>query len=124
MLPNGEVVLIQRRDSGLWGLPGGLMDWGEDIATTANRELMEETGLEITHIGRLVGVYSSPERDPRFHSVCVVLEAQVSGIPKIQDPVEVIAVSAFAKEDIDNLQLAHDHTHHIRDYLANKTVVD
>ncbi len=28
VLPDGRIVLIQRQDSGKWGLPGGIVDWG------------------------------------------------------------------------------------------------
>jgi ADP-ribose pyrophosphatase YjhB (NUDIX family) len=46
ILPNGQIVLIRRRDNGKWGLPGGMVNWGQDLLTTVTRELKEETGLE------------------------------------------------------------------------------
>lgn len=123
ILPDGKIVLIRRRDSGLWGLPGGLIDWGEDVPTAANRELAEETGLAIAQLGRLVGVYSSPTRDPRFHSICVVLEAHADGSLHVHDPAEVLAVAAFTQEELSKLTLAHDHARQIHDYMKNATVV-
>ncbi|MEL6381504.1 MAG: NUDIX hydrolase [Cyanobacteria bacterium J06626_18] len=123
VLPDGTIVLIRRRDSGLWGLPGGLVDWGEDVPTAARRELMEETGLVASSMGRLVGVYSEPERDQRFHSVCIVIELKVTGVPTINDPAEVLDIKAFAFDSLSDLDLAHDHIRHIQDYLANKTVL-
>ena len=44
-------------DSGKWTMPGGGMEWGEEPAETAARELEEETGLR-ADIGRVVGVFS------------------------------------------------------------------
>lgn len=119
-LADGQVVLIRRRDSGLWGLPGGIVDWGEDIETAARRELREETGLEIEMDAqiRLVGIYSHPERDPRFHSVCVAIAASVTGVPQIGDPQEVLEVRAFPPEQVLSLSLAHDHYQHMADFLA------
>jgi ADP-ribose pyrophosphatase YjhB (NUDIX family) len=122
-MPDGTVVLMRRRDSEKWGFPGGLMDWGEDAVTTAQRELAEETGLAVDRIGRLVGVYSSPDRDPRFHAVSIVLEVFVTGIPRIADPAEASAVQAFDWNCLKDLDLAHDHARIVVDYQTHKTVV-
>ena len=123
LLPDGRIVLIRRRDNGLWGLPGGIVDWDEDIETAARRELAEETGLNITAVGRLVGVYSASNRDPRFHSVCVALEAQVEGSFDVFDEAEVIEVQAFDPLSLPAEALAHDHAAQIKDYFAGKTVL-
>lgn len=44
-----SVLLVQRRnepDAGLWGFPGGKVEWGESVLDAASRELREETGVE------------------------------------------------------------------------------
>ncbi|MFK8182402.1 MAG: NUDIX hydrolase [Phormidesmis sp.] len=122
-LPDGRIVLIRRRDTGQWGLPGGMVDWDEDIPAAAKRELKEETGLTLTKIGRLVGVYSASERDPRFHSICVVLEASVDGTFNILDEAEIMDVQAFNAEGLPMPNMAHDHEIQLNDYFAGKTVV-
>lgn len=55
-----RVLLQQRTDNGLWGLPGGLMEPGETIEETARREVYEETGLAVTDL-RLYGIYSGSQ---------------------------------------------------------------
>lgn len=40
---------------GFWGCPTGKIRWGETVTQTAERELLEETGLRAEH--RIVGVY-------------------------------------------------------------------
>lgn len=40
---------------GFWGFPTGKIRWGETIVQTAERELMEETGLTADH--RIAGLY-------------------------------------------------------------------
>lgn len=123
ILPDGTIVLIRRRDSGLWGLPGGIIDWGEDILTAARRELEEETGLTVSTLERLVGVYSAPYRDPRFHSVCVAIAVHAQGIPRVADPMEVLEVKAFPKSDLPQRELSHDHAQHLKDFLTGSTAV-
>lgn len=54
-----SVLLTQRSDNGQWCLPGGAMDPGESPVECCAREVQEETGLTV-HVGRLIGVYSSP----------------------------------------------------------------
>lgn len=123
ILPDGRIVLIRRRDNGLWGLPGGMVNWGEDIPTTVERELAEETGLQLSSIRRLVGVYSSPERDPRIHSICVVIEVEAHGEMQIQDPVEVTDVQAFPPGSLPMGTLSHDHDRQLQDYFKGLTTL-
>jgi ADP-ribose pyrophosphatase YjhB (NUDIX family) len=123
ILPDGEIVLIQRRDNGKWALPGGIVDWGEDITTTVRRELAEETGLELGKIRRLVGVYSAPDRDPRIHSICIVVEAEVQGRMQVQDTLEVMGIQAFSRRSLPLDQLSHDHTQQIQDYFDGLTTL-
>ena len=123
VMPDGRIVLIRRRDSGHWGLPGGIVDWGEDIVTAAQRELAEETGLQVRSVGRLVGIYSHPERDPRFHAICVALEAHVEGDLNVYDQAEVLDVQAFPADAIPQETLAHDHTRQLQDYFRGTVVL-
>lgn len=123
ILPDGRIVLIRRQDNGLWGLPGGIVDWGEDIPTSVERELVEETSLELVKIRRLVGVYSAPDRDPRFHSICVVVEAEVQGIMQVRDRLEVLDVQAFAPSEIPKGKLSHDHDRQLKDYFDGLTTL-
>jgi 8-oxo-dGTP diphosphatase len=121
-LPDGRIVMTKRRDNGLWGLPGGMVDWGEDLTTVAVRELLEETGLRVNAIGRLVGVYSSFDRDPRIHSICVVIEVEADGEMRV-DPLETIDVQAFHPDEIPIGRLSHDHRQQLDDYFAGKTTL-
>ncbi len=123
VLPDGRIVLVQRSDSREWGLPGGIIDWGEDISHAAKRELKEETGLDIVKIARLVGVYSSPDRDPRLHSISVVLAAEVTGELAAEDKLEVLQVKAFKPEDLPRGNLCHDHDQHLNDYFNGATAI-
>jgi 8-oxo-dGTP diphosphatase len=55
--PNGRLLLVQRAHDpgrGLWSLPGGRVEPGEDDAAALVREMAEETGLVVVP-GALVG---------------------------------------------------------------------
>ena len=123
VLPDGRIVLIQRSDSGKWGLPGGMIDWGEDIPHAASRELEEETGLRITKIKRLQGVYSNPQRDPRIHSISILLEVEADGELEPEDKLEVLQVKAFTKDELPLGDLSHDHDRQLQDYLNDQIAI-
>ena len=119
VLPDGRIVLMQRSDTGKWGLPGGIIDWGEDIPHAAKRELKEETGLDVTKIRGLRGVYSDPHRDPRLHSISILIEVEAEGEFNPEDTLEVLQVKAFAKDELPLSELSHDHGRQLQDYLNN-----
>lgn len=45
--PDRRVLLIKRRDRGVWAIPGGMVDPGETAPKTLVRELLEETGIDL-----------------------------------------------------------------------------
>lgn len=57
----GRVLLVHRNDIDWWNLPGGGMELGETVDEAVQREVREETGLEVV-VERLVGVYSKPQK--------------------------------------------------------------
>jgi 8-oxo-dGTP diphosphatase len=123
VLPDGRIVMIQRRDSGQWGLPGGMVDWGEDIPHAASRELKEETGLKLLKIKSLRGIYSDPKRDPRLHSISILLEVEAEGELDPEDKLEVLQVKAFDRKDLPLGDLCHDHDRQLQDYLNDRVAI-
>jgi len=99
--PDGRWVLIRRADTGTWALPGGTLEWGETIRELIPRELLEEAGVRVTSVGRLVGVFSRPDRDVRFHGVTIVVacEVELPSQPPM-NPLEIREVGLFTDSEL------------------------
>ncbi len=123
----GRIALARRSDNGLWGLPGGLVDWGETLETCAARELREEVGLTIIDVDRLVGIYSDLDRDPRVHAVVVALAARVAGEICPADPQEVTETRMASFREIEAEigldALSHDHGRQLADFRDGRSAV-
>ena len=116
-LPNGRVVLIERKNEPQgWALPGGFVDYGETVESAARREALEETGLTV-QLTELLGVYSDPLRDPRMHTMSVVFIATASGTPVGQD--DALNASEFFADDLPS-PLCFDHAQILEDYRRFK----
>lgn len=73
---DGKVLLVRRRHNpgrGLWCLPCGFEDADESPETTAQREVLEETGIHAT-IHNLLGVYHYID-DPRGAGIILFFRA-------------------------------------------------
>ena len=53
---DGQILLLQRSDSGIWLYPTGWADVGYSASEVAVKEVREETGIEVT-VERLIGVF-------------------------------------------------------------------
>jgi bifunctional NMN adenylyltransferase/nudix hydrolase len=60
-----QILLIKRKDNGLWAVPGGFLNPDESLIQAAVRELYEETKRRIEVDPKLTRVFDAPDRDPR-----------------------------------------------------------
>ncbi len=122
--PGERWLLIRRRDTGGWALPGGTLEWGEKLTEAARRELLEEAG--VVHEGpfELCGVYSSPVRDYRFHAVTILLRAQVSAPERPpMNALEIADVRLFTSSDLPS-SLSLSMTDMLADARAGRRVLE
>jgi len=117
VISNGRgIVLIRRKNEPHgWALPGGFVDIGETVEEAVAREALEETGLSITDL-RLVGVYSNPNRDPRFHTVSIAFSAHAEGDPIGGD--DAAEAVYFSTSNLPK-NIVFDHEDIINDHLKS-----
>ena len=94
LVHDDHVLLAQRRnnpDAGLWGFPGGHVEWGETVLDAAVRELREETGVIAKPLSYLTNIDlllpdTAGEVTTHFLLVAVLCK-YVSGTPVAADDV-------------------------------------
>lgn len=89
---DGQVLLVRRANEpgrGLWTLPAGFVDAGEDPALAAQRECLEEAGVEV-RITSLVDVLYGQEH-PRGAHIVIFYRA------------EIVAGSLTPGDDVDGV---------------------
>lgn len=102
VLRNGHVLLAQRKkqpDAGLWGFPGGHVEWGETALTAATRELREETGVIAEPKDYLTNydlIRQDDEGQTVTHYLLVgVLCSYVEGTPRVVDEIADVRWVSF-----------------------------
>ncbi|MFB6294396.1 MAG: NUDIX domain-containing protein [Candidatus Nanohaloarchaea archaeon] len=117
---DSRIVLVKRGQDpfrGMWALPGGHVEEGEQVRDTVRREAREETGLDVA-IDEILGVYDEPGRDPRGPVISIVYVCSTE-----QEVLEADTDAADADwSPVDDLpdELAFDHTEILDDYLAER----
>jgi 8-oxo-dGTP diphosphatase len=89
-------------------LPGGTLEWGETLRTALDRELEEEAGVEGLELVRVLGAWSKPSRDPRFHAVTIGVECVVDEpVKPPKNPLEIREARLFHDDELPK-ELAFD----------------
>ena len=110
----GRLVLIERGEFpfGL-AIPGGFVEYGESLETSAIREAKEETGLDLYNLEQF-HAYSDPDRDSRQHNISVVFHADGRGTPEAGSDARKILL--IEPENIEEYKFAFDHKQILLEY--------
>jgi 8-oxo-dGTP diphosphatase len=87
VMRQGLVLLGLRQGShgaGTWALPGGHLEFGESVAQCAEREVSEETGLEIHDLSQ--ATYSNDLFEGKHYVTLFVVAHGASGEAQLLEP--------------------------------------
>ncbi len=113
---------------GLWDLPAGWVDLGEDILEAVKRETKEETGLNFTPTG-LLGVYSYVRQSKQrtgsvIQPVTLAFRGTYEGIP-VCDGSEICDFRWFSLEEAlamdETVIRSQNEKQILKDYFAGRS---
>jgi len=94
LIEQGDRILLVRRvndpQRGLWTLPAGFVDAGEDPVQAIERECFEETGLHVQVLG-LLDVLAGQEHSRGAHILIVYRVGVLSGTVRPGDDADKVA---------------------------------
>ena len=120
----GRVLLQRRTDFDFWGLPGGVLELGEDIRSCARRELFEESGLTAGKLS-LAGVYTDPHfattypNGDQVQQYTICFKGQANGGQMQPDGIETSEQHFFELNQIPALPIPEYYALMIRDALQS-----
>lgn len=118
---NKNFIIGKRKGShgaGTWALPGGHLDYGESFETCAEREVHEETGLNVQSVRFLTATNDVMEKDSK-HYVTIFMVGEVGErdeMPRVMEPekcerwewVSWDTMKAWALAQMAELESGHD----------------
>ena len=97
---DGEILLVQRADSGVWLYPTGWADVGYSASEVAVKEVREETGI-ICEVERLIGVFDGYRLGfTRFPMYLLQFHCRAVGGELQRHPLETAAVGWFSQDNL------------------------
>ncbi len=100
---DGKVLLVRQAYRQRWGVPGGLLQRGEDAGDGARREVLEEVGLQVDLLGEpAVVVEAAPQRIDLVYRARPAAGATAANARPTSP--EIVEVAWFAPDALPELQ--------------------
>lgn len=122
---DGKILLGVRREEpcrGMLDLPGGFVDPGETAEAAAQREVREETGLELPPLAYLFSLPNRyPYRDITYATLDVIFAARFDRMPQALPGDDLAELVWVPRDEIDLSAIAFDSLREaLRRYLAGE----
>jgi len=116
----GHILLVRERVDGLWCMPGGWADVGEIPSAMVQKEVREESGLEVRPF-KIAGLFDANREGDRlelFHAYKIVFLCEIlSGEPT--PGTETLDAAFHPLEDPPPLSQNRTNTRHLEEVLAH-----
>ena len=123
----GKLLLEKRRDSDIWGMPGGGCKKWETGREAIAREIYEELGIRIPKEKfEKLAVYDNPGRIAAYRDgsiwrmVIVVYGLDFPEEPQMRISSESKDLRFFTKEEVRQIEIAITHRDIVEDWFLNK----
>ncbi len=108
-----RVLLVLRGKApakGMWAVPGGSVNLGETLQAAAEREILEETGLQVK-AGEIIYAFEKIERDEagrvKYHYVILDLRAEpLDPFQPLTPADDVVEAGWFSLADLEHLPVS------------------
>jgi 8-oxo-dGTP diphosphatase len=122
-----HVLLVRRGQApfaGRWAVPGGFKLPTETLDEAAQRELVEETGVDAARLLAQFGAYGDPGRDPRMNVVTVAYLAVLRDVGSIVAGTDAAEAQLVPVADVlgGEVELAFDHLRIVGDAIERVRV--
>ena len=111
----GAILLIRRSENGKWGFPAGSMELDESVWDAMQREVKEETGLDVI-TATLIAIYSEPRFQftnafgGQHQMLAFVFQVDEWRGELLTETDETIDARFFAPEELPEISLVHQET--------------
>lgn len=116
---NGNILLV-KDVKGIWELPGGRINHGEEPKEALERELNEELGWSKVDIKNIIDAWSFSSRvnDAHYHFI-VLIYACASNEEKIKKNDEYVKYQWIPISEVENLNMQKGYKDTLRKFSVN-----